>query len=357
VIARNLAFAALVSLTFLSACGGGKKPEAASAASAIVAAIPVEIARASQAGTANSTSATGTFGREREIILSFRSPGILSRLTVEVGDTVTKGQVIATIDPTQLDARARAAQADAEKAQRDLNRDKALAEKGFVSAARLADRETALVAARANVTAATFDTRFATLVAPASGVVLTRNARAGEVVGAGQPIISIGDVSSPLILKVPLSDRDVAQVRLGDSTTVTVPALDATLPGTVTRIQQSADSATGVFLVQITVPARPDLKTGFVGKANLVSARTIDVPVGQVSVPAEAVFGANGKNAFVYGLSADGKKAKKIEVRFDGFQGERALIGGIAPGAAVVTAGGGYIDDGSPVTTVEVAAQ
>jgi multidrug efflux pump subunit AcrA (membrane-fusion protein) len=109
----------------------------------------VEVATVRGASVDGALSVSGVLERERESALSFRTGGAITALTVDAGDRVARGQVIATIDPAGVRARLAQASADLEKARRDQARDRQLAERGFVSQARMQDRGSAVAAAAA----------------------------------------------------------------------------------------------------------------------------------------------------------------------------------------------------------------
>ena len=338
---RLFGFALLLSA---AACGQADKPPAVSAA-----AVPVTVAAVLPADGGSQIIASGTLARQREIVLSFRVPGVLQQLSVDNGDNVAAGQVIARIDPTQFESRQRQAEADLAKVQRDLARDKPLAAQGWISQARLADRETAVTMARATLESARFDRRWAALVAPTSGIVLKRHVQSGEVVQPGAPVVTIGDARAPLVLRTSLSDRERVQVKLGQTATVTISALgNEAFSGSVTRLDAASDSRTGAFIAEIRLPNDPRLKTGFIGDA-MLSVASGDGASNSVKVPAEAVFEVKGGAGFVYTITTDGKTARKLPVRFDGFNGDAAIIQGPAIGARVITAGGAFITDGAAV--------
>ena len=119
-------------------------------------------------------SATGQLERGREMTLAFRIPGVIIRMAVDEGDQVVAGQILAAVDPTGVAAAEARALVEVARARRDLARDQALFDKGFVSRQRLDDRISAVAAAQAGVNGAAFDRRWSRLVSPASGVVLQR---------------------------------------------------------------------------------------------------------------------------------------------------------------------------------------
>ena len=339
--------AALLTTTALAACGGKPATEAATPPT------PVEAARVAAPGAAGAVTGAGTLERRREMALSFRIPGVLTAMKVEAGDRVSAGQLIAAIDPAGVDARQQQTLADLERARRDIERDKTLFEKGYVSRQRIDDRTSALKAAQAAYDAAHFDRRWASLVSPASGVVLERRAQAGEVVAAGQVVARIADLSSPLVLRLPLSAREAARVRVGDAAQVTVEDLGSqALSGRVTRVGEAADTRTGAISVEIELSAPPPaLRSGQVAHATLMVQAAPGTATRFARIPAEAVLEANGQRAFV--LRFDGGRARRTAVTFGGFDGDDALVAGLPAGAQVITAGAGFVSDGEAVTVVD----
>ncbi len=346
---RPLVTAAI--LPWLASCGG--KAEQAEAPALPT---PVEAAQVAAPNTAAAVSGTGTLERRREMALSFRIAGVLTRMSVEAGDSVRAGQVIATIDPANLDARQQQTSADLERARRDVERDKALFEKGYVSRQRLDDRQSVLKSAQAAYSSASFDRRWAQLVSPASGVVLARTAQTGEVVQPGQVVARVADLTSPLVLRLPLAARDAARVRVGDSARVKVEDLGGQLlDGTVTRVGEAADTRTGAVTVEIELAGRPELRSGQIANAELSvrAASPASAGVAFARIPAEAVLEAQGARAFV--LRLDRGVARRTAVSFGGFDGDDALVSGLADGAQVITAGAGFVSDGEKVRVVDPA--
>ncbi|RRN64983.1 efflux RND transporter periplasmic adaptor subunit [Caulobacter sp. 602-1] len=339
--------AALLMTTALAACDGKARTEATTPPT------PVEAARVAAPGAAGSVTGAGTLERRREMALSFRIPGVLTAMKVEAGDRVSAGQLVAAIDPAGVDARQQQTMADLERARRDIERDKTLFEKGYVSRQRIDDRTSALKAAQAAYDAARFDRRWASLVSPASGVVLERRAQAGEVVAAGQVVARIADLSSPLVLRLPLSAREAARVRVGDVARVRVEDLaEQTLSGRVTRVGEAADTRTGAISVEIELSAPPAaLRSGQVAHATLSVRTAPGATTAYARIPAEAVLEANGQRAFVYRF--DHGKARRMAVGFGGFDGDDALVSGLPDGAQVITAGAGFVADGEAVRVID----
>lgn len=322
-----------------------------------VAPTPVEAARVAAPDAAGSVGGAGTLERRREMALSFRIPGVLTSMRVEAGDSIRAGQAIAAIDPAGVDARQQQTGADLERARRDVERDKTLFDKGYVSRQRLDDRASALKAAQAAYDAARFDRRWASLVSPVSGVVLERRAQTGEVVAAGQVVARVADLSSPLVLRLPLAARDASRVRVGDTAQVKVEDLQANggsqrLAGRVTRVGEAADTRTGAIAVEIELSAPPPaLRSGQIAHASLAVRAAPGATTAYARIPAEAVLEANGQRAFVFRF--DHGKARRTPVTFGGFDGDDALVAGLADGTQVITAGAGFVADGEAVRVID----
>lgn len=327
--ARGAVWALLPACLSLVACGASSKPTAKATAAAPP--TPVQVATVSAPVGEGAIRATGVLRRVRESVLSFRIPGAMTRLTVDEGDTVRAGQVVAEIDATGVDARMRQAKAELDRARRDVDRFTPLVQKGAVSREQVENYQTAVVNAEAAYQSAGFDRRWAALRSPVSGVVLTRTAQAGEVLNAGQPVLTVADASSPLVLRAPLTDRDLARVRLGQSAIVHLDALPGqALPARTTRIGQRAGADTGQVIVEARLAPTSLLRSGMLGSIEIAAPASAGrASASYQRVPAEAVLEASGATAAVLRLDPTTLRVRRTPVGFGGFDGDAALISGL----------------------------
>lgn len=309
----------------------------------------VEVAQVASPANGRRLTVVGVLAHRREMALSFRAAGALTAVSAQPGDFLPAGATIATINATPMTAANQQARVEYERARRDLERDQTLFGRGFVSQQRVQDRQSALTAAEAVLKSTTFDERSARITAPAHSVVLQRLAEVGEVVQAGQPVVQLADLSSPLIVRGALPDRDVAKVRLGDAATIRLDSRPgAPLRGVVARLGQQADSRTGVVLVEIEIRGPSDgLRSGEIVTAT-IAARAAPAQADYARVPPEALIEARGQQASVMLVGA-GDVARRAVVRFGGFDGDDALVAGLAEDARVITAGAGLLTDGQRV--------
>lgn len=334
----------------LAACS---KPVAAPVAEAPIA---VSLATAEPATDSGTIQITGTVRLKRETLLGFNTPGRIAAITVLEGQSVGAGQVLARLDPTGLDAASASAGADAVRAAADLKRMAALVDKGWVTRSRMESAEATAAAARARVAETSFDQRLGRIVAPAAGVVLRRAAEPGQMVAAGTPVLTVGELASGYILRLPLSDGDLSRVAIGQRATVILAALSPVpLPATVSEVGARGDDRTGTFQVELRLPAAPGMRSGLIGTAKLGMARPVRAG-GAITVPASAVFSPRADEGFVYVFSPASGTVKMRLVQL-GDLGDDAITvtSGLQAGERVVRSGVDRLRDGMTVTVAKMS--
>ena len=333
----------------LAACSDeGAAPIKAAATEAL----PVRLATVGAAQDSAELHATGTVRLKRETALGFNTNGRLAQVLVLEGQGVRPGQLLARLDPTGVDAASEAARAEAVRAEADLKRLRKLAAEGWITKPRLEAAEAAASAARARVEQTGFDARFASIVAPTGAVVLRRQAEPGQMLSAGQPVVTIGELSSGYVLRIPMSDADLVRLRLGQTALVTIPALGAApVAATVSEIGARGDDRTGTFQVELRLPKMPGLRSGLIGDAAIrAGAAPGSAPATALAVPATAVFAARADEGFVYVYdpAAGVVRARMVAL---GPIDDRGIVitRGLKPGERVVTSGPDRLRDGAPV--------
>lgn len=213
-----------------------------------------------------SIRATAVVIPQRSADLSLAASGIVNQIFVDELDDVTVGQLLVRLDQSASQAAINLAQDELDRAEAALERAQVQvdnlppdASPGQVEAAQA---ELRLAEAERNVAASTLSEaevalRQTELRAPFNGTVAAINIERGEQALAGQPVMTIGDLSRWLIETTDLSELEVVRVAAGDAATLTFEALpDLVLAGRVDRIQVrgTGDAGNVVFAVAI----RPD---------------------------------------------------------------------------------------------------
>jgi len=328
----------------LAACGTDAPPVAPP-----VEQIAISLATAVPASGSDTVGVTGTVRLKRETALGFSTAGRIAAINVLEGQRVGAGQLLARLDPTGLDAAMASARAEAVRTEADRKRMVALLTKGWVTRSRMESAEAAAAAARARVTQAGFDERLGRIVSPAAGVVLRRAAEPGQIVAAGTPVLTIGELKSGYVLRLPVSDSDLSGVRLGQRAEVTMPALSpAPIIATVGEIGARGDDRTGTFQVELRLPNVPGMRSGLIGAARLAGGAAI---AGPVAVPGTAVFGARADEGFVYVFRPGSGTVARRLVQL-GALGDDAVVvtAGLQAGEQVARSSVDRLRDGSRVT-------
>lgn len=329
----------------LAACGDGADAPATATAA------PVRVARVETTPAAESLRAVGIVAPADEVRLAFKVGGIIRAIPVAQGARIRRGQLLATLADDEVAAAVAQAQAVADKAARDLERGRALLTEEVATRVQVEDLATARAVADAALRTALFNARHARIQAPADGVVLRRLAEPGEQVGAGQPVLVVGNTGGGWIVKAALADRDVVRVAVGARAGL---LLDA-FPGkpyaaTVTEIAAAADPQTGTYEMKLAVDAPGErFVQGLVAKVVITDADAGEVAV----VPVAALLEADGRAAQVF-VVAEGGVARRVAVQTGRLLGERVeVVSGLSPGDRVVTEGAAWLDDNDSVRVLD----
>jgi HlyD family secretion protein len=231
-------------------------------------------------GNVESTvSATGTLNAVRTVSVGTQVSGQIAELLVDYNDTVTKGQLLARIDPTLqqqavTDAQASVERAEAQmlQAQRDNNRNRELLSSGLVARSVYETTDSSLAVARANVKSARVsldrarqNLEYTKIYAPIDGVVVERNVDDGQTVAASlsapQLFLIANDLRNMQIL-VSVGEGDIAQIKEGQKVKFTVQALSGqTFDGSVAQVRlQSATAENVVNYTVVVSVANPEKK-------------------------------------------------------------------------------------------------
>jgi len=314
--------------------------------------VPVRTAEVIEGSATEPIRSSGRLASKAEVDLSFKIGGIVASLLVDEGDRVQKGQLLARLDLSEIDAQVRQAEAGLTKAERDMKRMDALLLDSVVTLEQWENTGTALDVAQSAVDVARFNRAYAKIRAPASGRILTRTVEQNELVSPGQSIVTLGSDADGWVVRVGLADRDIVKLQRGDRATLYFDAYDGQpFEGVVTEIADAADAMTGTFEVEVAVRERTArLKSGFIARVDVFPSDATAYPL----IPLAALAEADGTEATVFLPNPDGVLAERHRITVGRIVGEHVAVRqGLAPGQAVITDGTAYLTDGAPIQVVE----
>lgn len=345
-------FVSLVLAAALWACGT-KAEEAAKTTTETAAlteeAIPVRLTPVTSVVRAEPVVVSGLVSSSEEARLSFKIGGIINKMYVKEGQFVRKGQLLATLNLTEIDAQVGQARFATEKAERDLARAKALYADTAATLEQLQNATTGSNLARQNLTIAQFNRSYAQIHSTVDGTVTRKMMNEGELAAAGSPVFMISsNRKSDWVVRVGVSDKDWARLKPGDRAAISLDAYpDQTFSGTVSKLAQSADPLNKLYEIEVRInPGTARFAPGLFAKVKLQPAQSRAYAV----VPIEAIVEGNGKDAFVYVLADNKQNVRKLPVQIGFIDGATVLVtGGIDAKTSVITAGSAYLTENSTV--------
>ena len=323
----------------LAACGGHEKPKAAEPAAGP--AKDVKTAEVVRSGGVGEVAVPGAVQARKRAALSARMPASVTELPFQEGQWVQAGAVVVRLDDGAVRAAVAAAEAGLKAVESDLDRTRALLDKGAATPRELEQMTAAASGARAQLTAARDNLSYAALRAPFSGRVASRRVNLGDVVNPGMPLIEI-EGEGGLELRATVESEIAATLRPGSKVKAIVDGQAAPLTATVVAVAPSGDATTHRFEVKADLPAASGLRAGLFARL-LVPGLVVDP---RISVPAAAVFERGGLTGlFVVSegkarlrwVAAGARDGDTVEIRAGVEPGERVVLdpAGLADGAPV----------------------
>ena len=360
---RALAFGGAASLlAVLAGCQPAKTPES-----------PVRAVRTlviSETGGALDREFSGDIRARTETKLSFRVPGKITERQVELGQAVRPGQTLAQLDATDLrlnqqsaQAGLAAAEATAVQSATDLKRFQELRAQGFISAAELDRHQTnhknaqaQLTQARAQANVQGNQAGYGTLTASAAGVITSVDAEPGQVVAAGQPVVTLAqDGARDVVFSVPEDMGPAVRPLVGKTGALKVRrwGSEQWVPATIREMAAATDPTTRTFLVKADVNR---LEAALGQTATVALSVPSRLQGGGVHLPLNALVEQGGRSA-VWILDPKAMTVSRQPVTTAEVNGNIVLVAaGLRAGQEVVTAGVHVLTQGQKVRRLHVSA-
>ncbi|MCK4662630.1 MAG: efflux RND transporter periplasmic adaptor subunit [Bacteroidales bacterium] len=292
---------------------------------------------------------SGKLSSKTESKLSFKTGGIISNIFVDEGQTVKKGQVLAKLNLSEIQAQVNQAKLGLEKAKRDFKRANNLYKDSVATLEQLQNATTALNIAKSNVEIAEFNLQFSTIKAPSNGKILKRIAEKNEIIGSGYPVFFFGSTENDWVVRVNITDKDIFLIKLKDNAEIKFDAYtNKIFPATVSEIGNSADPYTGTYEVELTLkPTNTKFASGLIARVDIFPLNKEKYCL----VPINALIEGSETIGYIYKVI--NSKPEKLKIEIHHIDNEFLYVSkGINPGTEIIIEGVNYIDNGSEVEIV-----
>ena len=217
-------------------------------------------------------TATGTVESVTQVDVGTQVTGIIDKLYADYNSIVTKGQLIAEIEKTMLDADLKSAEANVESAKltyeynlTNYNRDKALHDKQLISDYEFQTSQkdyevsrTAYEKAKADRVRAAKHLNYAEIYSPIDGIVISREVEVGQTVVSSMNVANLYTIADLDNMQVigDVDEADIGRVKVGQSVTFSVDAYpDDVFHGQVTQVRLNPTTESNVVTYEVVVSA------------------------------------------------------------------------------------------------------
>ena len=252
---------------------------------------------------------SGTVEASQTIPLNFQTPGTVQKIYVQVGDIVNKGQLLASIDNSDMMNIYNGAQAKYDQAKDAYNRLKSVHDQGSLPEIKWVEMETGLEQAKSMLELSKNNLEKCNMRAPVCGFVGRRNIEPGQsAIGAALSPIELVKIET-VYVKISVPEIEISKLSKGQRATFCVSALDGKqFEGVVANVSPVAEVISRTYPVKISVKnPKYELKPGMVCEVAL----NLERQTATLLIPYKAVSKDNDGKAFVYVVTDDCKHVKK----------------------------------------------
>ncbi len=321
-------------------------------ASRVSEAVPVRVIAIAQEELQAVVQTSGLFTTDDETYLAFKTGGIIEKIMVKEGDAIRKGQLLATLNLTEIEAQVAQARLSFEKASRDFKRVENLYKDSVATLEQFQNARTGMDVASRQLDAANFNRSYSEIRAVANGFVLRKMANEGQVISPGTSVFQTnGAGKGKWILRTGVSDREWSMINMGDKAQVSTDAREGKqYEAVVTHKSEGADAMNGSFMVELTLKSPGNgLASGLFGKATIQASHKQRV----WKIPYDALLDGDAQSGYVF-VTDDEKTAHKVSVTIGSIErNEVIILAGLENAKKLIISGSAYLKDNAPIKIIE----
>ena len=313
--------------------------------------IPVKVAAIGFSDDSYGRNYVGTVEESSAVSLSFSTPGTVERISVQEGERVAKGRLLAVLNGSSAQNAYDVAKSTLFQAQDAYNRLKPLHDKGSITDIKFIDVETGLEKAKSMEAIAKKNLEDCKLYAPTSGVISKRSIEEGANVMPGMSafkLVSINEVN----VNVSVPENEIGSIRTGQPARIVVPALgNSEFHGVTDKKGVEANPISHTYTLKIkTGNPKSELMPGMVCKVFLPNDKNSDNK--QIIIPNRCVQISPDNKQFVW--LADGNTAKRRFITVGSLSDYGIIVeSGLSEGDSLIVEGYDKISEGMAISIIQ----
>ena len=334
-------------------------PSSENASTAIPVPTPVRVMEIQPIHLPLVAEVVGRLAPNREVTLAAEVGGVIAEYNADTGDSVVKGSVLISLDPSDYRLALKEAKANLAVARTRLdlalkayNRSKNLLPRKVITQDAYDKAEAEYLSAGASLERVTVlvDIAKAQLVktqirSPFDGHAAARMIETGQLVGVGQPLMTIVE-SDPIRIKIWLPEKKYVRLDRTDPVSIVIEAFPETvITGTIDRIDITADERTNTFGVEILVDnSNLALKAGMTARVRITTATIPDA----ILIPQSTVLYRSDRNE-VFVAGADNRAILRQVVLGLSSGDKIEITEGLSAGDQLIVTGGQFLKPGDNI--------
>jgi len=340
---QSLFYSAIVIFLFCAGCRN-KETHASDNSPVVMAVKTEEIHPVTIAGE---VSVSGNVEGNTTVKLGFMVGGKINYVSNNEGESISKGQLIASLDPTNYSIAKGLADVRVSTATDEFNRLKILHERGSLSESDFTKAGFSLQQAKLQQQLQQKNLSDTRLYSPISGVLLKRQAEVGEVISVGMPLFIVSDIRKVKVLAY-VPEGELHEIKIGQTANIHISSLDKVFTGKVTEVGSAADATSRAFTIKIEIE-NPGLliRPGMIAEASIAADSKKQV----ILLPAECIQQDLANQSFVFVIDKTQDKVFKRRVSLGNMIDNKIeIVSGLTDGEVVVTSGQKSLSDGSIIS-------
>lgn len=284
----------------------------------------------------------GSVESEENILVSAKSMGVITHVSVREGEMVSKGQTLAQIDNTLIVRGIEEMKSQLELANTVFERQKNLWDQKIGTEVQFLQAKTNKESLEKRLASMQEQNEMSKIKAPVSGVVDELNVKVGQNIAPGMPAARVVN-NSDLKITASVSEVYATQLKQGNKVIVYFPDIDKTVEAKLTFVARNIDQLSRTFAVEASLASTSDLRPNMTAVIKIV----YDTAPAALVVPINLVQNINGEKV-VYVAESKGKQtiARKKVVTVEGVFDNLAQVSGLSAGDKLITVGFQGLTDG-----------